>query len=76
MNGRSGGAVDQQDDLPPRLAAPARRALAGAGIRRLEHLARLTEAEVNQLHGVGPNALKQLREALAARGMSFAPAKE
>jgi len=64
--------VDQGTDLPSGLAAPARRALAGAGIRRLEQLTWMSEAEVRELHGIGPNALKQLREALTARGLAFA----
>jgi hypothetical protein len=62
----------QESDLPGELAAPARRALAGAGISRLEHLTRLSEAEVSRLHGIGPNAITRLRRALAARGLSFA----
>lgn len=65
-------AAHQQSDLPIKLAAPARRALAGAGIARLAQLARLTEAEVKQLHGIGPNALDQLRRAMRAKGLSFA----
>jgi hypothetical protein len=61
-----------EGDLPIELASPARRALMAAGYRRLEQLASLSEAEVARLHGVGPNALGQLRRALAARGLSFA----
>lgn len=53
------------------LAAPAQRALAGAGVATFEQLAARTEAEVAALHGMGPNALKKLREALAERGLSF-----
>jgi hypothetical protein len=67
--------TQQEDDLPRELAAPARRALVGAGYVRLEQLTRLSSAEIKQLHGVGPNALKQLRHALAARGLSFADEK-
>lgn len=64
---------DQQDsDLPRELAEPARRALVGAGYRRLEQLTRVSEAEVKQLHGIGSRALDQLRRALGARGLSFA----
>jgi DNA-directed RNA polymerase alpha subunit len=55
----------------PKLAQPALRALAGAGIRQLEQLTGYSEAEIRQLHGIGPNALKTLREALAARSLSF-----
>ena len=67
--------TQQESDLPSGLAAPARRALVGAGYLRLEQLTRLSEAELKQLHGVGPNALKQLRHALEARGLSFADEK-
>lgn len=56
-----------------RLAAPARRALAGAGYTSLADLARVPESEVAQLHGIGPNALRTLQEALEAHGLSFAP---
>jgi predicted flap endonuclease-1-like 5' DNA nuclease len=62
----------QDSDLPVGLAAPAVRALAGAGIRRLEQLAELSEADVKRLHGIGDNAIRQLRGALDARGLSFA----
>lgn len=66
----------REGDLPTGLGRPARRALAGAGYRRLEQLARLDESEVGGLHGVGPKALGQLRRALAARGLSFASEKD
>jgi len=61
----------QEGDLPPKLGAPAERALAGAGIRKLKQLAKFSEAEIKQLHGVGPNAIGKLREALAEQGLSF-----
>jgi hypothetical protein len=64
-----------ESDLPIELAAPARRALIGAGYFRLEQLSKVSEAEVKRLHGIGPNALKQLRRALNARGLSFAVGK-
>jgi hypothetical protein len=56
----------------PKLAAPARRALAAAGVERLEQLTKFSETEVSKWHGIGPNALKQLRAALSALGLSFA----
>lgn len=59
-------------DLPAGLAAPARRALDAAGIQRLEQLTKVREAEIKQLHGIGPNALDQLRRALVAKDLSFA----
>jgi DNA repair protein RadC len=66
----------QESNLPGELAAPARRALAGAGLRRLEQLTQVTEAELKQLHGIGPNAIRQLRQALDANGLSFADEKQ
>ncbi len=59
-------------DFPPKLAAPARRALEGAGYTHLEQLASITEADLLRLHGMGQKALGQLREALAEKGLSFA----
>jgi len=63
--------VNPQNDFP-KLAQPAQRALAGAGYSRLEQLTQVTETELKKLHGIGPNALKQLRAAMEARGWSFA----
>ncbi|WP_312472053.1 helix-hairpin-helix domain-containing protein [Neobacillus sp.] len=58
--------------IPADLAKPARRALLGAGYVQLEQLANVSEAEILQLHGMGPKALEQLRRALATKGLSFA----
>ena len=65
----------QESDLPKELAQPARRALAAAGIQRLEQLTKLSEVEVKQLHGIGPNALAQLSRTLSAKGLTFADGK-
>ena len=63
---------EQRDnDLPRAIGAPARRALAEAGITRLEQLTGWTEADLLRLHGVGPKAVKVLREALADKGLAF-----
>ena len=59
-------------DLPAALAAPARRALAAAGYTRLAQLTAVGESELLRLHGMGPRALTQLREALAAERLAFA----
>jgi len=64
-----------ESDLPKELAQPARRALAAAGIQRLKQLTKFSEGEIKQLHGIGPNALEQLRRALGAKGLSFADGK-
>ncbi|SFJ55376.1 DNA-binding protein [Thermoflavimicrobium dichotomicum] len=62
----------KESDLPTDLAKPARRALERAGYLRLEQFTKLSEAEVLQLHGIGPKAMDQIRRALAAKGLSFA----
>ena len=56
----------------PRLSAPAERALAGAGIKNLKQLSRYSEKQISELHGIGPNAIKELRRALKANRLSFA----
>ncbi|MED4455543.1 DNA-binding protein [Metabacillus fastidiosus] len=61
-----------KSDLPEKLAKPALRALTGAGYIRLDQFTELTESDVLQLHGIGPKALDQIRQALSARGLSFA----
>lgn len=65
-----------KSDLPVGLAAPARRALAGAGISQLAQVARLREAQLRELHGIGPKAIRLLREALREQGLSFADEPE
>ena len=55
----------------PKLSAPARRALAGAGYTRLDQLAGVREADLMKLHGMGPKARDMLREALRERGLTF-----
>jgi hypothetical protein len=60
-------------DLPATLAKPAQRALANAGISSLEQLSRFTEAEIARLHGMGPNAMEKLSEAMKLSGIAFAP---
>jgi AraC-like DNA-binding protein len=64
--------TQQESDLPAGLAAPARRAITGAGYLRLEQLNEVSEDKIKQLHGIGPNALTLLRSALDARGLAFA----
>lgn len=62
--------MKNQNDLP-KISAPAQRALQSAGITSLKQLTKISEAELLQLHGMGPNALGKLREALKANGLSF-----
>ena len=60
-----------QDGLLAGLAAPARRALEAAGLTTPAKLAKKTEAQVGELHGMGPNAISKLRAALAKDRLSF-----
>ncbi len=60
--------------LPGNLGQPAQRALANAGYTQLDQFTTVSEAEIARLHGVGPKALGQLRQALADRGLEFAAA--
>lgn len=55
----------------PKLAKPAQRALIQAGYVRLRQLTAVREEEFRQLHGMGPNALEKIRQALKAKGLAF-----
>ncbi|MBN8657776.1 MAG: DUF1801 domain-containing protein [Anaerolineae bacterium] len=55
----------------PKIGSPATRALEAAGYTNLKQLTKVTEAEIAQLHGMGPKALRILSEALKAEGLSF-----
>jgi len=55
----------------PKLSAPAQRALERAGYTCVEQLAEVSEAELSELHGMGPNALAKLREALEQLGLTL-----
>jgi DNA-directed RNA polymerase alpha subunit len=55
----------------PKTSQPAQRALTNAGYTKLEQLANVSEKELGKLHGVGPRALRILKEALEEEGLSF-----
>jgi predicted RecB family nuclease len=65
------GKVKPEAQFLSLIAAPARRALEGAGITTLNQLSQRTEAEILALHGMGPSTLPKLRSALEERGYSF-----
>jgi hypothetical protein len=54
------------------LAAPAQRALRGAGYVILDQLTTVGATELASLHGFGPSAINTLRQVLAEHEMSFA----
>jgi hypothetical protein len=60
-----------QSDFPDDLSAPALRALRNAKILSLEKLSQYTEANILDLHGVGPSSLPKLRAALKAENLKF-----
>lgn len=59
-------------DFPSNIGNPARQALEVAGFSKLKQLTKVSEAELGKLHGMGPKALRILRERLEAQGLSFA----
>ncbi len=61
------------NDFPAKIGRPATGALLHAGYTQMAQLTKLSAAELQQLHGMGPKAIGILREALAAQGLSFAP---
>ncbi len=59
-------------DTPlPKTSQPAQRALEAVGVYTLEDLSGWTERNVLALHGMGPKAIRILREAMAERGLAF-----
>ena len=48
--------------LSIKLAKPAQRALAGAGIFKLEQFSKFSEDDIKKMHGIGPNALKEIKK--------------
>lgn len=64
---------EKRDNDFPKMSNPAHDALEAAGYTRLEQLRNVTEREIANLHGMGPKSIRELNEALAARGWSFAP---
>ena len=54
---------------PKGVSQPAIRALNAAGYFRLEELAGASESALQRLHGMGPKAIRVIKEALAERGL-------
>jgi uncharacterized protein YdhG (YjbR/CyaY superfamily) len=73
MNTRQPG--PGKSEFPHGIGNTARNALEHAGYLKLRQLTKVTEAELAQLHGMGPKALGILREALKAKGWSFRQGK-
>lgn len=63
---------NQQGTPLPQISGPFNSALQEAGYTHLEQFTSVTAAELLKLHGVGPKGIRMLREALRAKGLSFA----
>ena len=63
---------ESESVIPAGIGKPALRALTAAGYTRLDQLAKVKEDDLLKLHGVGPKAMRVLRDALQASGLSFA----
>lgn len=61
----------EETEFPPSLGKVAPRELAANGITRLEQLTDRSERELLAIHGVGPKAIRILREQLQTKGLSF-----
>lgn len=65
--------IPDKSHLPACIGRPALRALTAAGVTSLPELSRLREADLLQMHGVGPRALSLLKVALAQEGLGLRP---
>lgn len=63
-------------EFPASMGKVAPRELANAGYTRLKQLTKISEAELLKIHGVGPKAIRILREMLAEKGMAFGTASK
>jgi DNA-directed RNA polymerase alpha subunit len=54
-----------------KLAKPAQRALANAGINSFDDLPRVSEKDLMQLHGFGKNGLQVLKAMMEEKGIRF-----
>lgn len=53
------------------MGAPVRRALENNKIKTLKQLSHYTEAELLNLHGIGPSSIPKLKKKLQKEGLSF-----
>lgn len=62
-----------ESELPASMGKVSRRELALHGLTRLEQFDGLSEKALLEIHGVGPKAIRILREHLASTGLTLAP---
>lgn len=61
-----------ETEFPSSMGKVAPRELAAHGITRFDQLTEWTEADLLAIHGVGPKAIRILRDELDSRNLSFA----
>jgi predicted flap endonuclease-1-like 5' DNA nuclease len=64
--------VNLASAFPKGIGKPALRALASAGLDRLDQMTRVTEGELLALHGMGPKAIGIIKAALRTQGKALA----
>ncbi len=57
---------NNEQNLPQSIGKPALRALQAEGITTLQQTAKLSDEELTALHGVGPKAVRILRDLIAS----------
>jgi hypothetical protein len=60
-----------KNNFPRGVAKPALRALFAAGLTTLDQLTQVSEAELAELHGMGPKVVATLRAALKVKGLAL-----
>ncbi|KIP88779.1 hypothetical protein RU09_14755 [Microbacterium sp. MEJ108Y] len=65
--------MTEETELPASMGTVARRELALRGFTRLEQFDGMSESALLAIHGVGPKALRILREHLESRGSALRP---
>jgi hypothetical protein len=57
--------------IPHGIGAPARRAMAHAGLETLEQAVQFGQRELSKLHGMGVRTMAQLQDAMDEHGLEF-----
>lgn len=57
--------------IPRGIGAPARRAMAHAGLETLEQVVQYPQRELLKLHGMGVKTMAQLEDAMDEHGLEF-----
>lgn len=65
--------MTEETELPASMGKVARRELALQGLTRLDQFDGISESALLAIHGVGPKAIRILREELESRGAALRP---